>query len=110
VEILEYEPNSIVIKTIIRKSNGSVSAVSFDTGEVLGERIARFDTYIQVVEGEAEIMIEDQVHTLRVGSSIIIPAKARNTIKANVRFKMISTIIKGTVPVITATKETIPNE
>lgn len=28
VEILEYVPNSVVIKTIIRKTTGNVSAVS----------------------------------------------------------------------------------
>ena len=30
VEILEYIPNSVVIKTIIRKTTGNVTAVSFD--------------------------------------------------------------------------------
>jgi len=32
---------------------------------------------------------------LETGQSIIIPAHSRNSIKANVRFKMLSTIIKS---------------
>jgi hypothetical protein len=32
---------------------------------------------------------------LDIGQSIIIPAHTANTVKANVRFKMISTIIKS---------------
>ncbi|WP_240049297.1 hypothetical protein [Mucilaginibacter psychrotolerans] len=33
VEIIEYVPNSVVIKTIIRKSTGSISIMPFDSGE-----------------------------------------------------------------------------
>jgi len=95
VEILEYIPNSVVIKTIIRKTTGNVSAVSFDSGEALAEKISPFDTFIQVIDGKAEIVINDQSNLLETGQSIIIPAHARNTIKANVRFKMLSTIIKS---------------
>jgi quercetin dioxygenase-like cupin family protein len=95
VEILEYVPNSVVIKTIIRKTSGNVSAVSVDSGEALTEKISPFDTFIQVIDGKAEIVISGQSNLLETGQSIIIPAHTPNTIKANVRFKMISSIIKS---------------
>jgi quercetin dioxygenase-like cupin family protein len=95
VEIIEYIPNSVLIKTIVRKSTGNVSAVSFDSGEALTEKISAFDTFIQVIDGTAEILIDDKSYTLDTGQSIIIPAHSKNTIKANVRFKMLSTIIKS---------------
>jgi quercetin dioxygenase-like cupin family protein len=84
-----------VIKTIIKKTTGNVSAVSFDSGEVLTERISPFDTFIQVIDGKAEIIINEESHLLDTGQSIIIPAHSRNSIKANVRFKMLSTTIKS---------------
>ncbi len=95
VEILEYVPNSVVIKTIIRKTTGNVSAVSFDSGEALTGRISPFDNFIQVIEGKAEIEIDGKSNLLETGQSIIIPAHLSNTIKANERFKMLSTIIKS---------------
>lgn len=95
VEVLEYVLNSIVIKTIIRRTTGSVSAVSFDSGEILTEKISRFDTFIQIIDGRAEIVIDDKSNFLETGQSIIIPAHTRNTLKANVRFKMISTVLKS---------------
>lgn len=95
VEIIEYVPNSVVIKTIIKKTTGNVSAVSFDSGEVLTEKISPFDTFIQVIDGRAKIVINDKSNILETGSSIIIPAHARNTIIATERFKMISTVIKS---------------
>jgi len=95
VEIIEYVPNAVVIKTIIKKTTGNVTAVSFDSGEILTEKISPFDTFIQIIEGKAEILINDKSETLSTGESIIIPAHSRNSIKANERFKMISTIIKS---------------
>jgi quercetin dioxygenase-like cupin family protein len=95
LEILEYIPNSVLIKTIVKKTTGNVSAVSFDSGEMLTEKTSPFDTFIQIIEGKAEILINGVSNILNTGQSIIIPAHARNTIKANERFKMISTIIKS---------------
>ncbi|SKC63093.1 cupin domain-containing protein [Ohtaekwangia koreensis] len=95
VEITEYIPNSVVIKTIIKKTTGNVTVVSFDSGEMLTDKISPFDTFIQVIDGKAEVIINEQSTILEVGQAIIIPAHARNSIKANIRFKMISTIIKS---------------
>jgi quercetin dioxygenase-like cupin family protein len=95
VEILEYVPNSVVIKTIIKKTTGSVTVVSFDSGEALTSKVSPFDTFIQIIEGKAEIIIDGVSNLLETGQSIIIPANSDNTMKANVRFKMISTIIKS---------------
>ncbi|MES2779960.1 MAG: cupin domain-containing protein [Bacteroidota bacterium] len=95
VEIIEYIPNSVVSKTIIRKSTGNISIMSFDSGEGLTEKISPFDTFAQIIEGQAEIVIDGKSHVLVSGQGIVIPAHLPNLIKANGRFKMISTIIKS---------------
>ncbi|MEQ8474419.1 MAG: cupin domain-containing protein [Marinoscillum sp.] len=94
-EIIEYIPNSVLIKTIIKKTTGNVSAVSLDSGEGLTEIISPFDTFIQAIDGKAEVVIDDMPYVLETGQAIIIPAHSRNAIKAKVRFKMISTVIKS---------------
>lgn len=95
VEIIEYVPNSVVVKTIIKKTTGKISAVSFDSGEALTNRLSRFDNFLQIIDGKAEIIIDGNSIQLETGHSIIIPAHTHNTIKANIRFKMLSTIIKS---------------
>ena len=95
IEIIEYVPNSVVSKTIIRKTTGNISIVAIDIGEALTEKISPFDTYIQVIEGAAEVVIDEIPNILQTGQAIIIPAHASNIIKANERFKMISTVIKS---------------
>ncbi|MCX6286679.1 MAG: cupin domain-containing protein [Bacteroidetes bacterium] len=95
VEIIEYVPNSVVMKTIIKKTTGNVTAVSCDSGEAMTEKIIPFDTFVQIIDGKAEIIIDDESNLLETGQSIIIPAHTSNSVKANERFKMISTIIKS---------------
>ena len=95
VEIIEYVPNSVVIKTIIKKSTGNISVMSFDSGEGLSEKISPFDTYAQIIEGKADIVIDKVSNLLESGQGIIIPAHSPNHINPNGRFKMILTIIKS---------------
>lgn len=95
VEIIEYVPDSVVIKTIIKKASGNINAVSFDTGETLDEKTRPYDKFIQIIDGKAEVIIDDKSKPLEEGQSIIIPAHADHSFKANDRFKMISTTIKS---------------
>lgn len=95
VEIIEYIPNSVVIKTILKKSTGNISVMSFDTGEGLTEKSSPFDTFLQVIDGQAEIVINKKSNLLKIGQSIVIPAHATNIVKPNGRFKLIMTVIKS---------------
>lgn len=95
VSIIEYMANAVVIKTIIKKSTGNISVMSFDGGEGLSEKISPFDIFSQIIEGKAEIVIGKVSHKLSEGEGIIIPAHTANHIKPNGRFKMIQTIIKS---------------
>jgi len=94
VEIIEYVTNAVVIKTIIKKSTGNISIMSFDSGEGLTEKTTPFDQFAQIIEGKAELFIDNTSHILEKGQGIIIPAHASYYIKPNGRFKMILTIIK----------------
>src|SRR6187399_3260302 len=95
VEIIEYMTNSVVIKTIIKKSTGNISVMSFDTGEGLTEKTSPFDTFAQIIDGRAEIVIDGVSHLLEVGQGIVLPAHLPNIFRANERFKMIITVIKS---------------
>jgi len=95
VEIIEYVPNAVVSKTIIKKTTGNITVSSFDTGEELAEKTSPFDNYIQIIDGAAELIISDKKYQLRLGEGIIIPAHASHCFNAHQQFKMISTIIKS---------------
>jgi quercetin dioxygenase-like cupin family protein len=95
VEIIEYIPHAMVSKTIIKKSSGNISVMSFDDGEGLTEKSSPFDTFAQIIEGRAEMVIDATSHLLETGQSIIIPAHTSNFINQMDVFKMILTVIKS---------------
>ena len=95
VEILEYVPNSVLMKTIIKKTTGNVTVSSVAAGEELTEKTLPSDSFIQIIDGAAELTINKKIYKLRLGEGIIIPANTSHCFNANVQFKMISTIIKS---------------
>lgn len=95
IEIIEYMPNAIVSRTIIKKTTGNITATSMSVGEELGEKTSPFDTYIQIIDGSAELRIDDKILHLKLGEGIIIPANAKHSFTANEQFKMITTVIKS---------------
>ncbi|MEP7168844.1 MAG: cupin domain-containing protein [Bacteroidota bacterium] len=95
VEIIDYMPNSVISKTVLKKTTGNVIVNSLDAGEGFSEKIFPFDTFIQIIEGNAEVIIDGKSKMLKTGDGIIVPAHRSNSIKANERFKMIATVIKS---------------
>ncbi len=95
IEIIEYVPNAVVSRTIIKKTTGNITATSMDIGEELGEKTTPFDTYVQIIDGAAEIIIKDKSILLHLGEGIVIPAHAKHSFTANEQFKMITTVIKS---------------
>lgn len=95
VQIIEYMPKAVVSKTIIKKTTGNITVSSFDAGEELAEKLSPFDTYVQIIDGTAELIINGKIFMLKLGDGIIIPAHARHNFNANEQFKMLSTVIKS---------------
>jgi quercetin dioxygenase-like cupin family protein len=95
INSVEYVPGSVVIKSILTKQTGTVTVSSFSAGEVMLTKSSPFDNMIQILDGVAEIIIDEVSNRVETGEIIIIPAHARNRIKANSQFKMLSTIIKS---------------
>jgi quercetin dioxygenase-like cupin family protein len=95
VEIIEYVPNAVLSKTIVKKATGNVTVSSLDAGEELAEKISPFDNYVQIIDGNAEIIINKKEFKLKLGEGIIIPAHSTYCFNAAEQFKMISTIIKS---------------
>src|SRR5688572_12735631 len=93
VELIEYENNSVVSKSIMKKTTGSINALSFASGEGLNEKTSPFDSYAQIIDGSAIIEVDGKETKLETGEGIIIPAHKPSLIKPNGRFKLILTVI-----------------
>jgi quercetin dioxygenase-like cupin family protein len=94
-DLIDYVPHSVVARTIVQKITGNIIAIAIDSGESLEEKISPFDTYIQIIEGESEIVIDNCSTILATGQAIMVPAHAANLIRANNPSKMVVTVIKS---------------
>jgi len=93
-ETVEYATQAVVSKTVLKKETGNVTLFAFDKGEGLSEHTAPFDAMVHIIDGEAEIKIGGNPHTLKAGEAIIMPANIPHALKGIERFKMMLIMIK----------------
>ena len=91
---VEYSSDGIVSKKIIQKPVGNITLFAFDKGQELSEHSTPYDALIQVLEGEAQIIIDKKPYRVLIGESIIMPANIPHAVKATSQFKMLLTMIK----------------
>lgn len=92
--IIEYQANSVVSKTMIKKKSGTLTFFAFDAGEALSEHTAPFDAFVSILDGEAEIKIGEDYFNLKKGEMILLPANIPHALKATERFKMMLVMIR----------------
>lgn len=94
--LAEYNSDSVVSREIIKKDIGTVTIFAFDKGQGLSEHSAPFDAMVQIVDGEAEITLAGEPHTVSKGEILIMPANVPHALQAvNGPYKMILTMIKS---------------
>lgn len=94
-DLVGYQKDAVVSKTIIDKKTGTVTLFAFDQGQGLSEHTAPFDAMVQVMDGEVEIRISGNPHTVKTGQAIIMPAGEPHALKAVSPFKMLLTMIRS---------------
>lgn len=86
-DLVEYQEEAVVSRTIIEGKNGTVTLFAFDEGQGLSEHTAPYDALIQVLEGEAEITVAGEKFAVKEGEAIILPANKTHSLRAVKRFQ-----------------------
>lgn len=94
-ELVDYQPDAVVSRTLIDKAGSTVTVFAFDAGQGLSEHTSPFDALIEVVEGEAEITVSGTPHHLRAGQMIIMTALEPHAVKALTRLKLLLVLSRG---------------
>ena len=95
VDLVSYQTGSVVSKTLIDKTTGTVTLFAFDKGEGLSEHTAPFDAMVLVLDGLAEISIAGNPVEVRQGEMIIMPGNQPHALRAVEKFKMMLTMIRS---------------
>jgi len=94
-DLVEYADNSIVSKTVLDRSAGTVTLFAFDRGQKLSEHTTSYDAIVQVIEGKGRFTIGGHDTEVSAGQIIIMPADVPHAVHADQRFKMLLTMIRG---------------
>lgn len=94
-DLVAYNEGAVVSKTLIDKKVGTVTIFSFGAGQGLSEHTVPYDAFVQIVDGEAEVTINGEPHTVSAGQMIIMPANIPHELKAVKPFKMLLVMIRA---------------
>jgi quercetin dioxygenase-like cupin family protein len=93
--LVAYQEGSIVSRQIIKADAGNVTLFAFDKGQELSDHTSPYDALAHILDGQAEIRIAGAVSILEAGDAIIMPADVPHGLRAQVRFKMLLTMIRA---------------
>ena len=94
-DAVQFQSGSVVSKTLINKTTGTVTLFAFDVDQSLSEHTAPFDALAVILDGEALISVGGIWHTVKGGETILLPANLPHALKAVIPYKMMLVMIKN---------------
>ena len=94
-ELISYQDGSVVSRTLIDKTAGTITLFAFDKGQGLSEHTAPYDALVYILDGEADITISGKALHFKYGEMTIMPANEPHALNALSRFKMLLVMIRA---------------
>ena len=94
IDLVNYDEGLIASRTITEKKSASIEVFAFDKFQEIIEHTLPYEALFYVLEGEAEVIISGNSHTVKEGEIIAFPANAPHAISAKSKFKMLLITIK----------------
>jgi len=94
-DLVEFQDGSVVSRQLLKKDAGNVTIFAFAAGQGLSEHTVPFDALVQLLEGEATVVIAGEPYRLAAGDAIVMPANRPHALAAVTPFKMALTMIRS---------------
>ncbi len=92
--LVAYQPGGVVSRTLVKRKGGTATVFSFDQGQALSEHTAPFDAVVQVLDGEAELVIGGKPVAAKAGQTVLMPANVPHAVNATTKLKMLLTMLR----------------
>lgn len=93
-KMVEYSADSIVSKTILDKSTGTITLFAFGKGQGLSEHVSPYDAVVIDLDGSAKLTIDGKELPICAGQMTIMPADVPHSVYAHEDFKMLLVLIR----------------
>ena len=94
-EIVPIKQNSVESTVICSNDYGAVTVYSLDQGQGLMDNISPYDTLLNVMEGHANVIINNVENHVKEGQFIIMPAHVSHAVFAEQKLRLQLTMIKS---------------
>ena len=91
--LVQYQEGQVVSRTLSQGKNLSVTLFAFDKGEEISSHSSGGDALVYILDGQAEITIENEKFTVKKGQTIVMPAGIPHALLAEERFKMLLIVV-----------------
>jgi quercetin dioxygenase-like cupin family protein len=92
---VEIPKDGILSRILLKNSRVNVTLFGFDEGQELSEHTAAMPAIIQIIKGEAQLVIGGEEHEAGSGSWTYMPARTPHSLAARTPVIMLLTLIKG---------------
>ncbi len=92
--MVAYQEGSIVSRILAQRNGGTVTLFAFDKGQSLSEHTAPFDAIVQILDGEAELIVDGEKIPAAAGKTVLMPANIPHAVNAHGRFKMLLVMVR----------------
>ena len=92
--LISYQEGQVVSRTISQTLSVNITLFSLDKGEGISTHTTSGDAIVQILDGSAEITIDNKVYTVNSGETIVMPSDIPHGLEAREKFQMLLTVVK----------------
>ncbi len=93
-DLVTYADGSVVSRAIVQEPAVSLTLFAFDAGQRLSEHTTAFDAYLQVLDGEVDLVVGGKPVVAHAGELVLMPGGVPHEVNARQRFKMLLTMVR----------------
>lgn len=91
--LVSYQEGQVVSRTLAQNPHVSMTLFAFEKGEEISTHASGGDALVTVLEGTGRFTVGGEVHILRQGESLVMPASIPHAVYGEERFKMLLTVV-----------------
>lgn len=94
-DLVGYHAGKVSSLTLIQRDIFTTTVMAMDKGTGVGPHICEGDAMVIALDGEGDVMIGDEHHTIKKGECIVMPADISHAVRGeNHQFKMLLIVSK----------------
>lgn len=93
-DLVDYQPDSVVSRVILRTHSGTLTLFAFAEGQGLSEHTNPNDAVVIVLEGISQVVVGGVQHVVREGGALHLPPSVPHELVGGDRFKMLLLLLK----------------